>query len=260
VSVVRDEEVRIEGAVRRLITGGVDAIVIADNLSTDKTRDVLTELARDLPLAILSDHEEGHYQGQKISLLARAAARCGASWIVPFDGDELWFGVGGTIAQALHRLDGDSAVAPMYDFLPSVDVMRSNDPYTSMQRRTTAVVAKKVAFRAHLLASVASGNHTVSQPNRRVAGALYIRHYPFLGWEHFRDKARRGAAALAKTDLPADIGGHWREWAASDDVALRHEWERLCGQDLVDDPLPEDAFGAVSTQADPRNGRANSAP
>jgi len=242
VTMVKDEEVRVEGALRRLVADGVDVIVVADNLSTDRTRDILEELARELPLIVLRDSEIGYYQSQKISLLARAAARCGASWIVPFDGDELWFGVDGTIRERLRGLAGDVAPAPMFDFLPTADVEHCRDPYTQFVRRTANPVTTKVAFRAHLLAWVATGNHSVSQPGRRVAGALAIRHYPFLGFEHFANKARRGTASLERTDLPANIGGHWREWARQDDPELREEWSSLCTQELVYDPLPVDAF------------------
>src|SRR6478736_5534011 len=112
VTMVKNEQQRIEGSARQLLDGGVDALIVADNLSTDRTRAVLDDLARELPLVVIDDREPPYYQGPKMSRLARAAARCGASWIVPFDGDELWYGVDRPLAERLRTLDGDAAPAP----------------------------------------------------------------------------------------------------------------------------------------------------
>jgi hypothetical protein len=242
VTVVKDEAVRLEGALRRLVAGGVDVVVVADNRSTDSTRELLQELAGELPLLVLDYRDEAFYQGQAISLLARSASRCGASWIVPFDADELWFGVDGTIKEELHSCGGDAAVADMYDFLPHPDVMSSADPYSTMLWRTREPVIRKVAFRAHLLASVSSGAHLVSQPTRRVYGHLRVRHYPYLGFQHFAQKGKQRVEARDRTDLPKNISGHLRRLAALDDTELRDEWRRICTEDLVEDPLPPHSF------------------
>jgi glycosyltransferase involved in cell wall biosynthesis len=242
VTMARNEEHRIAGSVRQLLDGGVDAVVVADNLSTDGTRDVLDELARDVPLIVVDDREEAYYQGPKMSLLARAAARCGASWIVPFDADELWYGVGAPLATRLRALDGDAAIAPMFDFLPRPDQHVVDDPYRALTTRRRQPGTQKIAFRAHLLASIGTGNHWVMQPVRTVHGAVSIRHYPFLGFDHFVEKARIGNAALAATDLPSEVGAHWRAWGESDDHGLARAWRDLTDDDLVDDPLPDRAF------------------
>ena len=55
VTMVKNEEVRIEGSVRQLVEGGVDVVVVADNLSTDATAERLAELSRELPLIVVSD-------------------------------------------------------------------------------------------------------------------------------------------------------------------------------------------------------------
>jgi hypothetical protein len=242
VTMVRNEEVRIGGAVRRLVAGGVDVVVVADNLSTDGTRDVLADLARELSVIVVDDREPAYYQGAKMSRLSRAAARHGASWIVPFDADELWYGMGGTISERLRGLRGDAAPAQVFDFLPGADVAGA-DPYVAFTRRTRAPVTRKTAFRAHLLASVATGNHWVAQPVRQVRDALVIRHYPYLDFDHFVRKARDGVAALGLTDHSSGIAGHWRRWAALDGQDLAEAWREVVGGDLVDDPLPPGSFG-----------------
>jgi hypothetical protein len=110
-------------------------------------------------------------------------------------------------------------------------------------RRTVTPVTRKIAFRAHLMASVSSGSHWASQPGRQVEGKLFIRHYPFLDFEHFVRKARGGTAAIEETDLSAKIGVHWRRWARMHDDGLDEEWRAICEVDSVEDPLPEGVFG-----------------
>jgi len=243
VTMVKNEERRIEGSIRRLVAGGVDVVVVADNLSTDHTADMLRDLARELPVLVVTDREPAYYQGQKMSLLARRAARHGASWIIPFDADELWFAVDGDLAETLHELDGDIAVARMYDFIP--DGSPVTDPYRDIVRRAVDSPVRKVAFRAHALATISTGNHDVQQPGRLVRDRLYIRHYPYIDFEHFQRKAATGKAALDATDLAREFGAHWRQWASGGTKQL-DAWEQILLTRTVVDPLPPHAF--VSTR------------
>jgi len=251
VTMVKNEEVRVAGAVQQLFDGGVDVVVVADNLSTDATADVLADLAERLPVIIVRDDEPAYYQGPKMSRLARAAARNGASWIVPFDADELWFGIGEPLSERLRLLAGDAASAAMYDFLPEPGRCDSTDPYREMTRRTIAPVTRKTAFRAHLLATIATGNHWVQQPVRVVSDALAVRHYPFLGFDHFVQKAVQGGAALAATSLPRNVGEHWRDWADAPDLQRRRMWGELVARDTCIDPLPTVPYLQSSSLAQP---------
>src|SRR5262249_26886142 len=128
--------------------------------------------------------------------------------------------------------------AAMYDFYPAREMQRVASPYDSFTMRVREPLTEKIAFRAHLLAGLASGNHWVSQPVEVVHGVVRIRHYPFLDFGHFLEKARAGNAALAATDLPDNVGSHWREWARSDEATLAKFWGELLESDLVEDPRP----------------------
>ena len=244
VTMVRDEEVRVRGAIERLFAGGVDAVLVADHGSTDATVEVLRSIALDLPVLIVADREPAYYQGPKMSRLARAAARCGASWVVPFDADELWFGTDEPLAAALRHLDGDIAVAALYDYLPAIDAdpLASRRPYQTQTRRRPSSLTSKVAFRAHHLAALSSGNHLVSQPGRRVHDRIRIRHFPFLDYEHFVRKAITGVAALARTDYTDAISSHWHEWAAAPETRRRELWAAITSSETIEDPLPPFSF------------------
>ena len=72
---MRDEADIVETVISNLVAQGVERVVVADNLSTDGTTEVLERLARSLPVTVLSDRLTAHYQAEKTTLLARAAAR-----------------------------------------------------------------------------------------------------------------------------------------------------------------------------------------
>ena len=127
----------------------------------------------------------------------------------------------------------------MYDFLPLPNAPPVNNMLRDLTWRQREPGAQKIAFRAHLLASVNTGNHWVSQPVQLADQQMTIRHYPFLGFDHFVEKAHRGALVLSLTDLPANIGEHWREWGHVSDDDLRRVWECLLDRNVVEDPLAE---------------------
>jgi glycosyltransferase involved in cell wall biosynthesis len=233
---VRDEEDIIATVVTSLLVQGVERVVIADNLSTDGTRPILEGLARSHPVTVLTDRLPAYYQGEKMTLLARAAAAAGAGWLVPFDADELWLAPGpATLAQWLAECDADVVQVPVLNHVPTPqDDATEPDPVRRLRwRKTQPNRLHKVAFRAHRRARLAYGNHGVSRAGRRRAG-LEIRHFPYRSEEQFVRKMRQGGAALAATDLDAEHGKVWRGLGATDDDQLRATWASLVAGESLD--------------------------
>ncbi len=62
---------------------------------------------------------------------------------------------------------------------------------------------------------VEAGNHGVTIDGERprlVAGGLRVNHYSWRSPAQYGRKIRNGARAYAATDLPEDVGVHWRMW------------------------------------------------
>lgn len=91
VMLVKDEADIIETTVRHLLAN-VDSVYVWDNLSTDGTLEILSELALEHPgrLEAGSDDEVGYYQDRKTTNLAQYALRAGHRWVIPCDADEIW--------------------------------------------------------------------------------------------------------------------------------------------------------------------------
>lgn len=220
VAMVRDEADVLERSLRRLAEEGADRILVVDNGSTDGTRDLLADLARELPLLVGADRLVAYEQSAKMTHLADAAARAGATWVLPFDADELWCGTDGTIADVLRRARTPMVGADMVNAFPDPDVPGRWRLDPTPQRDP------KVAFRPFPGAIVEMGNHGVARPGRTGEG-LGIVHLPWRSLTQFSRKTRQGAQALALTSLEARYGTHWRTLGALDDAGLADRWERL---------------------------------
>ena len=136
VSVVRDEKDVLEAAVKHLFDQGIAHVLIADNRSTDGTREHLLEwAAADARVHVALDEEPAYIQSQKMTWLAHCAWRAGADWIVPFDADE--FRAPGIRQRLLRRVENlhhvpahasrGQHVEPLGDLLHRIEEVADQD-------------------------------------------------------------------------------------------------------------------------------------
>lgn len=241
----KDEADIIESTVRHMLAE-CDAVIVADNESTDGTLEIL----RSIPdVNVQHDTEVGYYQSEAMSLLAALAAECGAEWVVPFDADEWWYSPHGRIADVLGdvtSLGCATATAALYDHIPTALDGTDEDPVKRIGwRRREPAPLPKVACRPLVSVVIEQGNHGASYPTGTVDDLLVVRHYALRSPEQMIRKARNGGKAYAATNLPADVGAHWRQWnELSDeqlgDVFREHYWSADPHADpsLIFDPAP----------------------
>lgn len=233
VSMVKNEEDVIAEVVQHFFDQGIDAAIIADNGSTDGTRECLEELRLRFPIFIADDFEVGYFQAQKMDLLARWAQRAGAEWIIPFDADEFWFGVDGDLRQTLTNCRSPIASALVYNMFP-YELAASNEPQWMLDTNPSHL--RKVAFKVHPLAKLVLGNHAVIRPGS-TEDCLRVIHQPYRSFEHFCSKLRGIAPAFVatgelghgserafnktKSSVPA---ADWRATSNLSTEELRREW------------------------------------
>lgn len=220
VTMVRDEEDIIGFTLRHMISEGVDGIIVADNMSSDNTRDILEEIKRraSIPIFIVDDRETGYYQSRKMTALARLAADKGAHYIIPFDADELWYGMEPVrVADVLRRFNVAVARIKMWTHFATLSAPEDENPFLRMQWRMKEPGSYfKVAYRYQSNRVIAQGNHDILDLDRvPVKGEpvpIGIRHFPYRSVDHFIQKARIGGAAYAATDLARHQGAHWKRY------------------------------------------------
>lgn len=266
---MRDEADVAYHTLMHMAEEGLDAILVADNLSTDATRSELERAAADLAgrceVIIDDDPEPGFYQSVKMTNLARRAAAAGAEWIVPFDADELWL-ARDRVGWVLEHLSSEVMVATAalyHHFATRIDPPGDN-PFLTMAWHQPAVAPlHKVAFRWREGCRILQGNHGVVYEGEpvRTAPALTIRHFPYRRFEQFARKAETGAAAYAATTLPESEGAHWRQYGAIlanlGEDGLREVWDTWYHHlapvqaGLVHDPAPFRRWSRTTEPAPP---------
>lgn len=241
ISVVKNEADIIESTIRHLAAEGVEGFLIADNMSADNTLDILKHLGLYFRVVCLRDTEFAHYQARKMSALARIAGEdYRASWIVPFDADEIWYSREGTLADTCRKSIYSVLGATRWEHVvrPS-DVAGISPVLSTIHRRVAPTPLVKVAFRYMHNAVLGEGSHGVSIGAPKM-GELFIREFQYRSLEHLKRKVRNGKAVLeAAPELPLSIGTHWRRLGAMSDEELAEEWLRMTAPDgLVLDPAP----------------------
>lgn len=219
IAMVKNEADVIELAVKHLLDQGVDRLLIVDNGSTDKTLDILHGLAQNYPISVGTDAEPAYYQSEKMTWLADRAKEHGATWIIPFDADEFWFGTTLGLAQALAQAKAPIVEAPIYNQFPQPDGGWKLDPIPHREA--------KICFKPNRPYVIAMGNHRLIGPGKISKSKIAILHRPWRSFDQFSQKIRQGSAALKLTDLPEELGYHWRALGHISDTELHTIWSEL---------------------------------
>jgi glycosyltransferase involved in cell wall biosynthesis len=217
--VVADEADIIETTIRHLLTQ-VDQILVADNLSTDGTTDILhTIAAEDARLIVTPDPERGHYQGAKMTAMAMRALELGHRWLVCADADEVWYAPDGRrIGDWLDGIGRETQIVKAAIYNHVCTALDTGDPNPVRrigwrQRSHLEMRWGKVACRLRPDLRIGDGNHDAYTSATGTTGyGLELRHFPYRGPDQFVAKAVRGYAALKATDLDEGIGAHWRAY------------------------------------------------
>lgn len=223
---VRDEEDIITANLEFHLAQGVDHFIITDNLSVDRTPDLIAPWVARGIATYRTETRDDYSQHEWVTHMARLAATDhAADWVINNDADEFWMAVDEsiTLKDALAALPPSTrAVAvPRYNCPPLS--AQSDLPFASemvyRERQSFNLQGEtlqpKVCHRAMADIVVAQGNHAVSRNSVELqaeAGPLEILHYPLRSYRQFENKIVKGGAAYARNrDLPGEIGAAWRE-------------------------------------------------
>lgn len=227
VTMVRDEEDIIGWTLGQMLTQ-VDHAIVADNLSTDRTREIVETFDR---VTVVDDPDPAYTQSVKMTRLAHLAGDMGADWVIPFDADEAWW------LPDLETLDADVVTCRPYVYVPQpTDPQEDPNPITRLHWRLPDPEPQhKVVFRYHASAALHMGQHDVDRPGTRCEGTR-VRHYQYRSVQQVRRKVSNGVGAYDASGLSKIYGTHWRDLDALSASELDEWWDGYMKQPLVFDP------------------------
>lgn len=219
VCMVKDELDVLPYTLAHLESEGIDGIIVADNLSTDGTWEWLNDTTFATDVRLERDTQVGYYQSAKMTALVQQAAGYAADWVLPFDADELWHNARAPLTLKETLLDGqmgaDCYQAALYNYFPMVDDPEEPNPFLRITHRDPEPgQLRKVIVRARPDVVVMQGNHA-AQGNSAFAEyptPIEVAHFPWRSPQQFERKVRNGSSAYLATDLPAEMGAHWRSY------------------------------------------------
>jgi Glycosyl transferase family 2 len=175
----RDEADVIDAQLKFHLNAGVDFVIATDNLSQDRTTEILESYARDGHLHLIREDSEFLQQAEWTTRMGRLAATdFGADWVIHSDADEFWWPRGESLKDVLAtiperygivrallrhfvpRPDGDasfaermtvrmSAQAPINDprslFRPNLKVVHRADPAVKVSIGTQRLIDSPLA-------------------------------------------------------------------------------------------------------------------
>ena len=231
ISMVKNEVDIIEASIRHCFDQGIDAMLIADNGSSDGTHELLIQLAQTLPMVVVRDPIVAHEQDAKMTVLANGARKLGAKWIVPFDADEFWFAKSGTLGDFLRS--EKSAVVIYGDLFNAFPISREGLNVKSKMAMSNSVAVKKVAFRTHRYASLCMGSNEVYRGVPRIDG-VYVLHLPWRSSEQMKKKLSQGRESTLAASNKDWAGGHWVLFGESTDEEINEIWEKILKWKMID--------------------------
>jgi len=241
---VRDEEELLRANLEYHFARGVDFVIATDNLSRDRTPEILREFESKGLLKYIFEPDDDYSQDLWVTRMARIAAReHKMDWVIHADADEFWRPLGGTIkgvlAAAEPETDGFSVERS--NFVPVAGYDTSRPFYEQLvhrERVSRNVLGRslppKVVHRCCEQVHVAQGNHSFSMEGReaviRPSSSLEILHFPVRDYETFETRIKDGGRAYENnTRFPATVGETWRaDYRLFREGRLKFEFDRRC--------------------------------
>ncbi len=232
VMLVKDEADIIETTINHLLWH-VDEVIVADNMSSDGTAEILDQLRFKSGgrVIIREDPEVGYYQDRKTTALAMEALARGHRWVLPCDADEIWQHNDHRLAirDYLAGVGPDVMIfnTPLYNHISSDADVPDTNPVRRIVYRQKKQGMNKIVARLRPDLQIDMGNHgaRLNGFGTTIDAPFNVRHFSWRSREQFLRKIRNGCAAYAATTLHPMYGKGWRDHEHRSDDEIREIYD-----------------------------------
>jgi glycosyltransferase involved in cell wall biosynthesis len=219
---VRNEEDIISANIEYHRARGVDFFIVMDNLSIDRTAEILHAYQDKGLVRYILQEEDNFDQGKWVTSMARMAyVEYGAKWVINNDADEFWWPLHNeSLRDALLELPDHYNIveAHRHNFIPVVET--TSVFYERMIHRETLSLSPlgeplppKMCHCGLEKVTVGQGNHFVH--GFETAGVcrdlIEILHFPFRTLQQYTRKIITGGQAYQRNTHPEPgMGASWR--------------------------------------------------
>lgn len=247
---------------------GINAFIITDNNSTDRTPEIIQHYQQlGWVVEVIEEHATDYEQKRWVDRMVwLAKTKHHAQWVINADADEFWYAPGGSsLPQLLAQVNANVLHCEVRNMLPE-----ANLPWTEWSRTVRAVPhpetsyglsrfslyvpqAGKVMHRTAGYLQISMGNHKVKMlPYRKADAGIIVYHYNIRSRQQFMQKMINGGQQLEQHKSKHG-GRHWRYFYAlyqESEAQLSAEYDRVIGTHALpaltqagfvvnDCPLPE---------------------
>ncbi len=199
---VRNEQDILKKNLDYHLYNGVDFFIVTDNLSTDNTKNILTEYINKGVLYYIYNDENTHDQAKWVTNMCRLAHElCSPDWIINCDADEFWWTDNLDLKSFFKSQKSNFINVPRFDFIPIKQSNPDNFFYEEMVYKRTKSSPIKCAHRSSSKITVGFGNHYATHPIWGRSTDVPIQDYNHIQILHY--PLRSVSQALNKTILGA---------------------------------------------------------
>ena len=267
---VKNEADIIATNIRFHAAQGVDAFLVMDNASDDKTPDILKQLSNEFDIKVVHNPSTSYQQEKWMTELAFQARKdLGADLVISNDADEFWAArSNGSLKEYLSVKDSVVTV-PRYNFVQSLEAMNANQPFWHCMYKVVSPImysredqlnrpglsmplvriSPKVIVNPRGLIKIKGGNHRAKHLRRwadRAIDDIEVHHYPIRNYQQF-EKNILNRKRLLESDPHTRMGVHYKRWVdLLNQGKLHNEFDSMSLS--VDEIATLERVGVVSTQ------------
>lgn len=257
---VKNEADIIENNIRFHAAQGVDAFLVMDNNSDDKTPEILARLAKEFDVTVIHNPSMEYQQAQWMTSLANTARKnLKADLVISNDADEFWSCRDGSSLKSKLSLKDSVVTVGRYNYILNQGADGLNDyvfcknriinPITyqvdNYQTQKNIIlplqkISPKVIVNPRGLRTIKGGNHRAKSFyfwRDRFCPDIIVDHYPIRSFQQFDANIQNRKRIMDKYP-EKKMSPHYRRWLASLAAGeLRQEYEQMLVNDVERDVL-----------------------